>query len=354
MSDVARMPAKGTVDPSWLAVYVFYSAVPRPLLVECLRPLADEFRAEKLISGYFFINYWVQGPHVRFRVKAADPALTGEITARTEAAVSAFLAGRPALFEVKGEYLASLYARLFEREYSEEERLQLTDADGQMIFKPNNSLSWEPYEPEYGKYGGIAGAALSEWHFEESSDFVVDAMRDTNMHLRTVRLGFSAQLMLIMALAFLDEPAQAQAFLNGYQKFWYGSFADEGRTPDSDYGSHYDAIGPAVRRRLGAILADFEAGRSTALPSFGLRWRQHASELRGRVEQLAKDGGLLFDHWETGETWAPPAPADAVAALLLPYLHMTNNRLLVNIRDEAYLAYVLSRALRELSGVPVG
>ena len=63
---------------------------------------------------------------------------------------------------------------------------------------------------------------------------------------------------------------------------------------------------------------------------------------------------MLFDHWETGETWAPPAPADAVAALLLPYLHMTNNRLLVNIRDEAYLAYVLSSALRELSGVPVG
>ena len=43
--------------------------------------------------------------------------------------------------------------------------------------RPNNSCSYEPYEPEYGKYGGPAGVALAEWHFEHSSDLVIDAIR---------------------------------------------------------------------------------------------------------------------------------------------------------------------------------
>jgi hypothetical protein len=38
--------------------------------------------------------------------------------------------------------------------------------------------------------------------------------------------------------------------------------------------------------------------------------------------------------------------------LLSPYLHMTNNRLTATVRDEAYLSYVLSRALREPVGAP--
>ncbi len=44
-------------------------------------------------------------------------------------------------------------------------------------------------------------------------------------------------------------------------------------------------------------------------------------------------------------------PAQALPLLLSPYMHMTNNRLHVTIRDEAYLAHLLGRVLRE-SDVP--
>ena len=42
-------------------------------------------------------------------------------------------------------------------------------------------------------------------------------------------------------------------------------------------------------------------------------------------------------------------PAQALPMLASPYMHMTNNRLSVSVRDEAYLSYVLGRALREPS-----
>ena len=74
-----------------------------------------------------------------------------------------------------------------------------------MTLRPNNSFAYQPYEPEYGKYGGPAGVELAEWHFRHSSDLVIEAFRTLNVHLRTVTLGTSAQLMMVMAGAFLPD-----------------------------------------------------------------------------------------------------------------------------------------------------
>jgi hypothetical protein len=61
---------------------------------------------------------------------------------------------------------------------------------------------------------------------------------------------------------------------------------------------------------------------------------------------LAERGDLIFASPE--ETGSEPVtePAVALPKLLSPYMHMTNNRLHVTIRDEAYLAHVLVRVLR--------
>ena len=41
-------------------------------------------------------------------------------------------------------------------------------------------------------------------------------------------------------------------------------------------------------------------------------------------------------------------PDVMLGILLSGYLHMTNNRLYVTLRDEAYLAYLMCRSLREI------
>ncbi|MGW5640608.1 lantibiotic dehydratase C-terminal domain-containing protein, partial [Streptomyces sp. NPDC003832] len=52
---------------AWQAVHVFYAANPQPLLVNCVGPLISELREDGLLAGHFFINYWLEGPHVRLR-----------------------------------------------------------------------------------------------------------------------------------------------------------------------------------------------------------------------------------------------------------------------------------------------
>ncbi|MEU5322048.1 lantibiotic dehydratase C-terminal domain-containing protein [Streptomyces sp. NPDC021056] len=332
---------------AWQATHVFYAANPRPLLIECVRPLVDELEAEGLIASYFFINYWLEGPHVRLRLKPATPQAGPEVRRRTEQAIDAFLAARPALYEVDSGFLNDFYNTLFEIEFPGTERGHYMDDQGRMKLRRNNSRSAEAYEPEYGKYGGPAGIELAEWHFRHSSDLVIDALRTKNLHLRTVLLGTAAQLMMVMSASFLPGDQELADYLDSYYEFWHKAFPGTGFIGTTEYDSNYAAMAPDLAARFAGIRAAVGRGEPGALPAFLAGWAEHCAELRDRARVLAADGDLVFRSWDGERDETVTDPAVALPLLLSPYMHMTNNRLHVTIRDEAYLSHVLGRCLRE-------
>ncbi|MFD3838830.1 lantibiotic dehydratase C-terminal domain-containing protein [Streptomyces sp. NPDC058642] len=332
---------------AWQATHVFYAANPRPLLIECVRPLVDELEAEGLIASYFFINYWLEGPHVRLRLKPATPQAGPEVRRRTEQAIDAFLAARPALYEVDSGFLNDFYNTLFEIEFPGTERGHYMDDKGRMKLRPNNSRSAEAYEPEYGKYGGPAGIELAEWHFRHSSDLVIDALRTKNLHLRTVLLGTAAQLMMVMSASFLPGDRELADYLDSYYEFWHKAFPGTGFIGTTEYDSNYAAMAPDLTARFAGIRAAVGRSEPSALPAFLAGWAEHCAELRDRARVLAADGDLVFRSWDGERDETVTDPAVALPLLLSPYMHMTNNRLHVTIRDEAYLSHVLGRCLRE-------
>jgi hypothetical protein len=335
----------------WQAWHVFYSASPRPLLLQCVEPLVEELTRDGLLAGHFFINYWLEGPHVRLRLRPSSAQSAEQVRARTEAALADFLRRRPALYEMPPGYLDSHYDKLFALEYSDDHRESLSSADGTMRLRPNNTFSAEPYQPEYGKYGGPAGVDLAEWHFQRSSELVMTANRTLNLHLRTVGLGFSAQLMMVMSACLIPDAALLERFLSEYYGFWQ-SAATSTEEQDRDgfergYSESGASLGPRFRRILAAVADD----DLDSLPGTLRWWAQHCRELRERVLELAAAGELLLDSdaapGEPSRGAPVTDPAEALPRLLVPYLHMTNNRLSMTIQDEAYLAYGLARALRE-------
>ncbi|MEU1279135.1 lantibiotic dehydratase C-terminal domain-containing protein [Streptomyces sp. NPDC005805] len=332
---------------AWQATHVFYAANPRPLLLQCVRPLVDELTAEGLLANWFFINYWLEGPHVRLRVRPSSPAAEPEVRRRTEAAIDRFLTERPALYEVDAGFLNDFYNTLFEIEFPGAERAPYLDDRGRMNLRPNNSRSAEPYEPEYGKYGGPAGIELAEWHFRHSSELVVDAFRTKNLHLRTVLLGTSAQLMMVMSGAFLPGDTELADYLDSYYEFWHRAFPGTGFIGTDEYDRNYAAMAPGLAARFAAVRAAVAQGEPGRLPAFLAGWAEHCAELRDRARKLALDGDLVFRSWDGERDERVTDPAAALPLLLSPYMHMTNNRLHVTIRDEAYLSHVLGRCLRE-------
>ncbi|MEE1926719.1 lantibiotic dehydratase C-terminal domain-containing protein [Streptomyces sp. TRM 70351] len=368
----ARTAAHGTAPEDtgtpgeWIALHVFYAANPQPMLVNCVRPLVERLTAEGLLAGYFFINYWLEGPHVRLRLRPAHDAAAPEVRRRAEEALTAFLRTRPALYEVDAGFLKDFYNALFDIEFPGGDRDRYMGEDGRMSLRPNNTFSYETYAPEYAKYGGPAGVELAEWHFRHSSDLVINAFRTMNLHLRTVLLGTSAQLMMVMASCFLPEDDRLADYLDGYYAFWHRAFPGTGFIGSEEYERTYAEMAPALGRRFAAIRAAVAAGEPERLPAFLRGWADHCLELRARAVELAGRGRLLFPAWDgparedAGQERTEPAgtgplqPLTDTAAvlprLLSPYMHMTNNRLHVTIRDEAYLSFVLGQVLRDPAG----
>lgn len=339
----------GTQPGGWQAVHIFYAASPRPLLLDCVRPLVDALTGEGLLSGWFFINYWLEGPHVRLRLKASSPAAEPVVRQRAHEAIAAFLRERPALYEVKAGFLADLYETLFKLEYSDDQRAELLGPDGRMRLRPNNSFAELAYEPEYGKYGGAAGVALAEWHFQHSSDLVIEASRSMNLHLRTILLGLSAQLMMVMSATMIPDAEALGDFLDRYHTFWNNAFSGTNFTAQQGYDRAYLEMGGSLVQRFRRIRTALADGAPQRLPGFLRGWAEHCGELRARVQELAGRGELVFRSWDNTRDITLSDPGDALPMLLSPYMHMTNNRLSMTIRDEAFLSYVLARALREPS-----
>ncbi|MBY8872564.1 thiopeptide-type bacteriocin biosynthesis protein [Micromonospora sp. PLK6-60] len=332
-------------DHGWLSVHVFYASNANPMLVEGVRPLVDELRADGLISRYFFIKYWMEGPHVRLRVLPApgvDPAL---VRARVDAAISAFLGRRPALYEVDADGLGDLYKQMFLAEYGQERWTAEYGADGTMPMRANNSAHHIPYEREYGRYGGPAGIDLAEWHFEHSSDVVLDLLATTNVHVRPVLLGLSTQLTTMMCAAFLADDRQIAGFLDEYRRFWEVSYQEPSDDYHDSFARSYQKMDAALRERLAGIRT---AARDQGVRVTGVegRWLAHCRELRDRVVAAADRGELVFQRGGGEPTVVDDRDA-AMAILLSSYVHMTNNRLGVSILDEIYLTYLIRSALLE-------
>jgi hypothetical protein len=331
----------------WQSIHIYYAGNRRPMLTDCVRPLVDDLRGDGLLSGYFFIHYWLEGPHVRLRLRPSTPEATGAVRERAEAAIGTFLRDRPALYEVNADNYLGMYTRMFELEFSEQERQRYLDAEGRMRIVANNSYRYVPYEPEYGKYGGVAGVAVAEWHFEHSSDLVIDATRTLNLHLRRVVLGLSAQLMMIMATVFVGDEDDTAEFLQRYADFWHGTFDGVFRMDGlATYDKAYESMDGALTRRFLDLRADCLAVGGDGPPGLLGRWLAHCVELRDRVAELARTGRLALRGWD-GRSAPVTDVSDGLRQVLAPYLHMTNNRLGLTLSDESYLGYALARALRE-------
>jgi hypothetical protein len=333
-------------EKNWLSMYVFYHNNNNPLLVNCVRPLVDELREQGLLQRFFFIKYWMEGPHVRLRFLPASGLSREELKPLIEERVSAYLRRQPSLLMADEKGLQPLYKGLFEAEYGAE-RWAVVYPSGIMPLRPNNSFHYVEYEPEYARYGGVAGVDLSEWHFEHSSELTIWLIRETNVHIRTVMLGIAAQLMLHFCYGLLQDDQAVARFLDGYMQYWntFSHSSLEAKLAQFEKRSIWTREGllQKVARIRHAALHDDRS----QLITFERNWHAHIQELRRRIFALATAEKLRF---------APPAKAEqspvtdpllACRMLLHGYVHMTNNRLGCTIPDEVYLSYVLKRCLTE-------
>lgn len=331
---------------AWLALHAHYTSNPNPLLADCIGPLVAELRADDLIDQYFFIRYWLEGPHVRLRLLPKPGADDAEIVARAEQRLKEFFAVRPAAYEVDPDEVADMYQSMYLSEYTQEQWDESYGEGGAMPVQPNNSVRQTTYEPEHDRYGGPHGIDISEWHFEASSDMVIALVARTNMHLRTITFGIATQLMTVMSEVFLRGRDEVIEFLQGYEAFWARLYVSSDVDWNTRYDETVDGMHSRVRERINSVY-EFAAGQAPTAVGFLDTWKTHCEELRERIVAATERGLITFGVDDDGRPLVVNDPEQVLKIVLGSYLHMNDNRLGVTPNDESYLAHVVYRCLRD-------
>lgn len=328
----------------WIAVHAFYSSNNHPLLVDAVAPVVEDLRRDGLLSGWFFIRYWMEGPHLRIRLKPRRMGDTHAVAGRLFRALDEFLEDRPALYEMDEQETAGLFKEMFLGEYDEKQWDELYGEAGSMPMRPNNSYVVMRYEPEIGRYGGDDAISIAEWHFEASSDLVLHLVETTNVHVRSVLFGLASQLMAVMLGVFQQDAAASALFLSTYRTYWERSGSGDSSPRHEAYARAFETMESGLREHVGTIYAAAARRDAGALNGFLRTWTEHCIELHDRLAELASHGRLQFPLGPDGEM-IPVDISTGAQALLSGYVHMTNNRLGVSIIDECYIAYLVEHAL---------
>lgn len=145
----------GSVDDSdrWISLHVFYAANSNPVLVHCIGPLVAELRERSLLSKWFFIRYWLEGPHTRIRLLPAAGADVDEVRLIAQGAITAYLKKRPALYEEDRDSSDDLYRNMYLAEYSQEQWDAEYGPDGKI---PSATTTAWPRSPMSGSTAGTA------------------------------------------------------------------------------------------------------------------------------------------------------------------------------------------------------
>ena len=326
----------------WISLHIFYATDSTDLLTDGISPLVNELRAAGLIERWFFISYWLEGPHLRLRLlPSLRDGADQQVREIAMARLNDYLRRRPALWEPQTEGSEEVYKQLFLAEYTEEEWTRRYGKDGNMTFRPNNSVHEIAYEPEYDRYGGAAGIEVAESHFEHSSDAVVDLFKRTNAHVRTILLGQAIQLATALAFSFLEDDESVGRFFLRYRLSWEQRYDRNSERFHEQFDESLNGVRDGLLERFAEIKA---AVAGTDQPrDFRGPWIRHGLDLAAKLKELHGRSQLSF-----GEAMrdVPALDQDVVLQILLTsYIHMTNNRLGVQIQDEVYLSYLISKAL---------
>lgn len=292
----------GYKDLQWSSTFLdfdawVYGEAADKILLEDLVPVIEEFRERGWIDRWFFVRYHENCPHLRLRCRGRSEDLEREIVPRIHLA---------------------------------------TEATPRIL-----GAREVPYEPEFDRYGGLAGLAVSEDLFHCSSEVAVDLLRSLPVGDRSARLGQAMLVKIVTLWAFApdrDEVADmAWAYGHGYLR---------ALAPDSrEQASWLEAFAAGLEKQASHLTDYIEAAWEALADGQSLTprldpWRDEVTAAAERFRALCQQGEL----WKDGEPcthWQ-----EASRFLAASHLHMMNNRLGIDIREESYLSVLIHHTLR--------
>ncbi|WP_299136845.1 thiopeptide-type bacteriocin biosynthesis protein [uncultured Tenacibaculum sp.] len=297
---------------NWLSYYIYTELSLDKIIVELIKPTLEELENKKLLKSYFFIRYWENGPHIRLRVLSYSSEDNSVIETTVNKKVESYFSKQ------KDEY----------------------------------SLESNNYIREIDRYGGEQAIIISEKQFQDSSKIVLELLNDNfNKWNYTTAISFAIQMHLIFAKNVIKDIDKSIAFFESILNNWIQYSIkkdDQGKITDNEmkkvltfFNNSYISQEKVLTYISDTIWNDNE--KSEWIDT----WKLLSKELRGLTIEsieniktpswfkLNKDGKLSVEDQK-------------IFSIYDSYIHMTNNRLGVHLRDEAFIAFLIVKGLKSV------
>lgn len=306
---------------TWESLHLFYhhgSDDSDALLLDAIAPTLNDAQRRGDVSSWFFIRYWEGGPHFRIRFRDPRPTTVDGIRRTLADYLATQTHGEPPLEP---------------SEYYESFGPNGGDPLAAQEWYADHTIAGVPYVPEVGRYGGLAGLALSEEMFASSTQAAVAGIRLSPGRGRRLDLALSTLLTTVLGLGL--DPMLAVGWLRGFVTSF--SFATEtAGLPTGSLRLHAEreffSKSDDCLKRLRAVEREVAEGRPES--SLICWWNRQVRRFAARYEEADGNGVLSV----------PPLQ------ILQSQLHMLHNRLGVSISDECYLAWMTSLIIARADG----
>lgn len=302
---------------NFLSVHLYYSGNLNLFLGESLSTFVAKQTNE--VDSFFFIRYWDRGPHIRLRIKT-HPSCTPTISQKVEQHFQRYFDLNPS-FRIEPNYPVA-----FPKE---------------LRWIPNDSIHYEVYQPELDRYGGNQGISLAEQHFNISSNVALKLIQFINEqdieYEQILNLVIPYQLSFVIALGL--EKEALILFFKCYFNIW------KKRNIDIDYEATYQAVKNNIDENIVFIKQVLQENKDFEDQILNM-WMEKNRFFINAFKEAAISvhephpanhyllASGISKKWDTSR-WS----------MYIDFLHLFNNRLGINTKDESLIAYIIYRSL---------
>ncbi len=333
------------IKSTWLSAHIFFDEPWEPFLLNVVKPLTKTLLKKKLITQYFFIRYWENGPHIRLRLKGNTHVLENEV--------------RPFLTDWVNDAFTKDNLQLYFHDAKNQIDPSETAINNSIArpadWYPLYSIQFIPYVPEIKRYGGQHAIGLAESFFQLSSDTVLKIIGQSNDWRYEDALGAAIQMHLSFAFAFNFTPDELRYFFNLIFESWFNHlFLKDTLLLKDEFNRQSEPI-------LHAFQDSFNKQKELLIPYHKQVWlalkndddlennwvKTWVKKLRVidlKLNKLINDGHFICPFTVN----KPINNKEKLMLIFESYIHMTNNRLGILNRDEAFLGYLIKNSMEQV------
>ncbi|MCF0125078.1 MAG: hypothetical protein HUJ68_04865 [Clostridia bacterium] len=281
----------------WRALHIFYYDKQDEMLVNGIMPIIKKYN----LTQFFFIRYWENGPHIRFRINIDDDKLFKNI----ENEVEQYIANNPSTAVLSEKaYIASVAV------YAEKEKYEVKEPNNLIA---NNTVCVFEYIPEIMKYHGINGVFIAESEFCFSSTLAFQVI-EKNLNKKN-QIAFGAAFEFILVNCVLDNESDVLKFLQFYKMYW----KNYSRISEAQLSKVEGCVEQLNTEPIKNIAKVFEKNKADVF---------HIQLFKEISEKIGNDSKIRFD-------------------FLMNFIHLFNNRINIVPVEEIETTLICEKIMKE-------